>query len=90
MAQPGIIEGRVTVYSVVGCPHCLQAKSTLKELGLPVCDVDINQHAALREEVKRLTGRSTVPQIFFNNVHIGGNDDLQKMVRTNLLFYAES
>ncbi|XP_041933022.1 uncharacterized protein zgc:152951 isoform X1 [Alosa alosa] len=85
MAQTeGSIKGRVTVYSVIGCPHCLQAKSTLKELGLPVCDVDINPHAALRDEVKKLTGRSTVPQIFFNNVHVGGNDDLQKMAPEEL------
>ncbi|XP_062390649.1 uncharacterized protein zgc:152951 isoform X3 [Sardina pilchardus] len=85
MAQTeGSIKGRVTVYSVIGCPHCLQAKSTLKELGLPVCDVDINLNAALRDEVKKLTGRSTVPQIFFNNVHVGGNDDLQKMAPEEL------
>ncbi|XP_031416892.1 uncharacterized protein zgc:152951 isoform X2 [Clupea harengus] len=80
----GFIEGRVTVYSVIGCPHCLQAKSTLKKLGLPVCDVDINQQAALRDQVKKLTGRSTVPQIFFNNVHVGGNDDLQKLAPEEL------
>lgn len=74
-------KGRVTVYSVIGCPHCIQAKSSLKELGLPVCDVDINQHSELRDEVKKRTGRSTVPQIFFNNVHVGGNEDLQNLVR---------
>ncbi|KAL2081726.1 hypothetical protein ACEWY4_023579 [Coilia grayii] len=85
MAQTeGCFKGRVTVYSVIGCPHCLQAKSSLKELGLAVCDVDLNQYAALRDQVKKLTGRSTVPQIFFNNVHVGGNDDLQKLAPEEL------
>lgn len=73
--------GRVTVYSIQGCPHCVQAKATLGRLGVTVCDVDVGRHAELRAKVKDLTGRSTVPQIFFNNVHVGGNDDLQKLVR---------
>lgn len=73
--------GRVTVYSIQGCPHCVQAKATLGRLGVPVCDVDVGRHPELRARVKELTGRSTVPQIFFNNIHVGGNDDLQKLVR---------
>ncbi|KAM9804925.1 uncharacterized protein ACB057_006803 [Neosynchiropus ocellatus] len=73
------VPGRITVYSILGCPHCLQAKATLKKLGMPVCEVDLGKHPELRSKVKELTGRSTVPQIFFNSVHVGGNDDLQKM-----------
>uniref|UniRef100_A0A673B2I3 Uncharacterized LOC115412549 n=1 Tax=Sphaeramia orbicularis TaxID=375764 RepID=A0A673B2I3_9TELE len=76
--------GRVTVYSIQGCPHCVQAKATLGRLGVPVCDVDVGRHPELRARVKELTGRSTVPQIFFNSVHVGGNDDLQKMAPTEL------
>lgn len=76
--------GRVTVYSIQGCPHCVQAKATLGRLGVPVCDVDMGRHPELRARVKELTGRSTVPQIFFNSVHVGGNDDLQKMAPTEL------
>ncbi|XP_029695463.1 uncharacterized protein isoform X2 [Takifugu rubripes] len=71
--------GRVTVYSIQGCPHCVQAKATLGRLAVPVRDVDIGRHPELRARVKELTGRSTVPQIFFNGVHVGGNDDLQKL-----------
>ncbi|XP_063355506.1 uncharacterized protein zgc:152951 isoform X1 [Pelmatolapia mariae] len=71
--------GRITVYSIQGCPHCTQAKATLGRLGVPVCDIDLGSHSELRAKVKELTGRSTVPQIFFNNVHVGGNDDLQKL-----------
>uniref|UniRef100_A0A3B3V4Q6 Zgc:152951 n=1 Tax=Poecilia latipinna TaxID=48699 RepID=A0A3B3V4Q6_9TELE len=72
--------GRVTVYSIQGCPHCVQAKATLRSLGIPVCEVDVGLHSELRVKLKELTGRSTVPQIFFNSVHVGGNDDLQKLV----------
>ncbi|KAM7380697.1 hypothetical protein PAMP_003975 [Pampus punctatissimus] len=76
--------GRVTVYSIQGCPHCVQAKSTLGRLGVAVCDVDMGRHPELRARVKELTGRSTVPQIFFNNIHVGGNDDLQKLAPEEL------
>ncbi|XP_018557172.1 uncharacterized protein zgc:152951 isoform X3 [Lates calcarifer] len=76
--------GRVTVYSIQGCPHCIQAKATLGRFEVPVCDVDVGRHPELRTRVKELTGRSTVPQIFFNNVHIGGNDDLQKLAPEEL------
>nr|XP_046219439.1 uncharacterized protein zgc:152951 isoform X2 [Oncorhynchus gorbuscha] len=80
----GRVLGRVTVYSVLGCPHCVQAKTSLGRLGLPVCDVDMGKHPELRNSVKELTGRSTVPQIFFNSVHIGGNDDLQELLPEEL------
>ncbi|XP_070694317.1 uncharacterized protein [Pempheris klunzingeri] len=76
--------GRVTVYSIQGCPHCVQAKATLGRLGVPVCDVDVGRHPELRARVKELTGRSSVPQIFFNSVHVGGNDDLQKLAPEEL------
>ncbi|KAK9537450.1 hypothetical protein VZT92_005065 [Zoarces viviparus] len=76
--------GRVTVYSIQGCPHCVQAKATLGRLGVPVCDVDLGRHPQLRARVKALTGRSSVPQIFFNNIHVGGNDDLQKLAPEEL------
>ena len=33
MASPKVLKGRIVVYSIVGCPHCLQAKSTLQDLG---------------------------------------------------------
>ncbi|XP_061735903.1 uncharacterized protein zgc:152951 isoform X1 [Nerophis ophidion] len=77
-------KGRVTVYSIQGCPHCLQAKATLAGLGLPLCDVDVGKHPELRAKVKELTGRSTVPQIFFNNVHVGGNSELQNLAPEEL------
>ncbi|XP_077072838.1 uncharacterized protein LOC143723877 isoform X3 [Siphateles boraxobius] len=74
-----IMKGRVTVYSVPGCPHCTQAKATLRTLGVPVCEVDVNKHGEIRARVKELTGHSAVPQIFFNNLYVGNNEDLQTL-----------
>ncbi|KAL1268212.1 hypothetical protein QQF64_033575 [Cirrhinus molitorella] len=80
MVEDGtIMRGRVTVYSVPGCPHCIHAKATLSTLGVPVCDVDVNKHREIRARLKELTGHSTVPQIFFNNLYVGNNEDLQNL-----------
>lgn len=75
------LSGRIVVYSILGCPHCMRAKNTLQELGLPYTDVRLDIFPqSVREEVKQRTGRTSVPQIFFNSIHIGGNDDLQELV----------
>eukprot|EP00095_Tigriopus_kingsejongensis_P004820 maker-scaffold769_size100554-snap-gene-0.19 protein:Tk04820 transcript:maker-scaffold769_size100554-snap-gene-0.19-mRNA-1 annotation:"PREDICTED: uncharacterized protein LOC102804375" len=75
------LKGRVVVYSIVGCPHCLQAKHTLQELKLPYTEVSVDRFPAhVREWVKERTGKSSVPQIFFNEEHIGGNAEFQKLV----------
>ncbi|KAG1945411.1 uncharacterized protein zgc:152951 isoform X2 [Pimephales promelas] len=74
-----IMKGRVTVYSVPGCPHCTQAKATLRTLGVPVCEVDLNKHGEIRARVNELTGHCSVPQIFFNNLYVGNNEDLQNL-----------
>ncbi|XP_016341877.1 uncharacterized protein LOC107688668 [Sinocyclocheilus anshuiensis] len=80
MVEDGtVMRGRVTVYSVPGCPHCIQAKATLSMLGVPVCDVNVNKHRELRARLKKLTGLSVVPQIFFNNLYVGNNEDLQNL-----------
>uniref|UniRef100_A0A8C7XHK7 Glutaredoxin domain-containing protein n=1 Tax=Oryzias sinensis TaxID=183150 RepID=A0A8C7XHK7_9TELE len=71
--------GQITVYSIQGCPHCVQAKATLGRLGVPVHDVDVGSHSEVRAKLKELTGRSSVPQIFFNSVYVGGNEELQKL-----------
>uniref|UniRef100_A0A3Q2Z5Q7 Zgc:152951 n=1 Tax=Hippocampus comes TaxID=109280 RepID=A0A3Q2Z5Q7_HIPCM len=77
-------KGRVTIYSIQGCPHCRQAKAFLAPLGIPVCDVDLNEHPELQAPVKKLTGRVTVPQIFFNSLYIGGIEKLRKMTPEEL------
>uniref|UniRef100_A0A3B3E2G4 Zgc:152951 n=2 Tax=Oryzias melastigma TaxID=30732 RepID=A0A3B3E2G4_ORYME len=78
------VPGQITVYSIQGCPHCVQAKATLGRLGVPVHDVDIGRHSELRAKLKELTSRSTVPQIFFNSVYVGGNEELQKLAPEEL------
>ncbi|XP_051870796.1 uncharacterized protein LOC127569854 [Pristis pectinata] len=76
--------GRITVYTITGCLHCLRAKAQLTNMGLPFVEVNIKDNAELRQQVMDLTGRRTVPLIFFNNKFIGGNDDFQKLSQEEL------
>ena len=73
-------KGRVIVYSVVGCPFCARAKSLLTELSVPFVDINLDKRPDLRAELTQRTGLRTVPQIFFNEKHIGGCDELKQLV----------
>ena len=75
-----MIKGTVVVYSIPACPHCRTAKATLAQRGLQYVDVDLERYPHLRPWLKEATGKTSVPQIFFNSRHIGGNSELQLLV----------
>ena len=74
------LKGRIVVFSIVGCPHCMRAKSSLQELGLPYTNISLDTYPTVRQWVRDKTGKSTVPQVFFNATYVGGNEELQKLV----------
>uniref|UniRef100_A0A2C9JV79 Uncharacterized protein n=1 Tax=Biomphalaria glabrata TaxID=6526 RepID=A0A2C9JV79_BIOGL len=79
--MPDTFLGRITVYTVQGCPHCRKAKKTLKSLALPYTDVRLDLFPDIRREVVKKSGMNTVPQIYFNKILIGGNEDLNKLLQ---------
>jgi glutaredoxin 3 len=67
----------VKMYTTAVCPYCQRAKALLKQRGVEAIEeVRIDTDAAQRDEMIRLTGRRTVPQIFIGDTHVGGCDDL--------------
>jgi len=71
--------GRITIYSIAGCPHCLAAKKRLKNENLQYFDVGVDRFPPhVRLWVQEKTGKTSVPQIFFNSRYIGGNKELQE------------
>lgn len=74
------LKGQVVVYSILGCPHCMKAKNTLQEKGIPYTDISLDKFPQCREELTSKTDKKSVPQIFFNATHVGGNDDLQALI----------
>lgn len=79
------ILGQITIYSISGCPHCAASKKLLTKLGLPYVDVNLNTYPSRRDEMVKLTDKHTVPQIFFNSKHVGGNAELQKLYKDDKL-----
>ena len=72
---------KVLAYTVDYCPYCKKAKALLKEKGVDFEDVDITANEdAMRKKIAEISGgRTTVPQIFINGVHIGGYTDLKAL-----------
>jgi glutaredoxin 3 len=68
---------RITVYSGPGCPYCQRAKALLQKKGAVFEEIDVRADPAkLDEMMKKSGGKKTIPQIFINDQHIGGCDDL--------------
>jgi len=67
----------VKMYTTAVCPYCLRAKQLLKARGVEQIDeIRIDVQPEQRDEMMRITGRRTVPQIFIGDTHVGGCDDL--------------
>lgn len=68
---------KVEIFSSDHCPYCVKAKNLLKLKGSSWEEYNVKLDGArLDEMLKRSGGRTSVPQIFINGVHVGGCDDL--------------
>lgn len=77
---------RVEVYVKTTCPYCVRAARLLEAKGanFEVHVVDLGG-AKKQEMVQRAAGRTTVPQIFIDDRHVGGCDDLYALEREGKL-----
>ncbi|HST94496.1 MAG TPA: glutaredoxin 3 [Microvirga sp.] len=67
----------ITIYTKGWCPYCSAAKTLLKEKGAAFTEIDIEVKPEKRAEmIQKAGGRTTVPQIFIDDRHMGGCDDL--------------
>ncbi|BAU07672.1 glutaredoxin 3 [Fischerella major NIES-592] len=68
---------KVEIYTWSTCPFCIRAKSLLKRKGVDFTEYNIDGDEAARDKMaQRANGRRSLPQIFIDNVHIGGCDDI--------------
>jgi glutaredoxin 3 len=67
----------VEVYTTPICPYCSAAKDLLRRKGIAFLEIDVTGEPQRRAEmVARANGRTTVPQVFVGDTHLGGCDDL--------------
>jgi glutaredoxin 3 len=67
---------KVEMYATQWCPYCARARTLLNEKGVAFTEIDIESAPGLKDQMIERAQRKTVPQIFINNAHIGGCDDL--------------
>ena len=74
------MSARVVMYSTAVCPYCQRAEALLKSKGVTEIEkIRIDLEPARREEMMEKTGRRTVPQIYIDDFHVGGFDDLSAL-----------
>jgi glutaredoxin 3 len=72
-----MIMAQVEIYTRDWCGYCARAKRLLNERGAPFVEHNVgNDPSALDAMLARAAGRTSVPQIFIDDQHIGGCDDL--------------
>lgn len=76
---------QITIYSTAVCPYCVMAKNFLKSKGHVWNEIRIDTDPAEREKMVALTKRTSVPQIFVGDVHVGGYDDMIALHREGKL-----
>ena len=70
----------IEIYTKTFCPYCWRAKHLLDSKGLEYTEISIDSGGEPRERmIERAKGRTTVPQIFISDVHVGGCDDLMAL-----------
>lgn len=75
----------IVVYTTKVCPYCVRAKQLLERKGASYKEVDVSHDQEARMALVERTKQRTVPQIFINDQHIGGYDDLYALDRAGKL-----
>jgi glutaredoxin 3 len=76
----------IEIYTTSTCPYCMRAKMLLQDKGVGFKEINVNAEPGLRQKMtQRANGGYTVPQIFINDEHIGGCDELYALERAGKL-----
>ena len=75
----------ITVYTSAMCGYCVAAKNFLRSKGLQWTEIRIDQDPAERERMLSRARRTSVPQIFIGETHVGGYDDMMALHRAGKL-----
>jgi len=76
---------RIRMYSTTWCGYCIRAKALLDRRGLEYEEILMDDDPAFRQKLLEMTGRWTVPQIFIDDVPIGGYTELWTLDRDGRL-----
>ncbi|ORZ08617.1 glutaredoxin [Absidia repens] len=83
-----IFENKVTIFSKSYCPYCLGAKDLFDDIKVDYKALELNElpdGVEIQQALAELTRQKTVPNIFVNQVHVGGADDLKSALDSGKL-----
>jgi len=69
-------QAEITLYYAPFCPYCGWAKQLLESKNVQFTQINVNDSDELRQEMEQRSGRTSVPQIFIGETHVGGYDDM--------------
>ena len=76
----------ITIYTGPHCNYCDAAKRLLKRNNASYREIDISKvNGSMDEMIKKSNGKRTIPQIFFDEQHIGGYDEVRALEKENKL-----
>jgi glutaredoxin 3 len=67
------------MYATGWCPYCQRARKLLESKGVAFTEIDVEAAPEKRAEMRSRSGRTSVPQIFIGDTHVGGSDDLHDL-----------
>ena len=76
---------KIVIYTTQICPYCVRAKMLLQKKGVAYEEINVGNDQEMRLKLVEMTRQRTVPQIFINDRHIGGCDDLYALERQGAL-----
>ena len=76
---------KVVIYTTRFCPFCVRAKGLLNKKSVVFTEIPVDGDAALRREMTAKAGRTSVPQIWIGETHVGGCDELYAAERSGQL-----
>ena len=72
----------IVMYATGWCPYCTRARQLLAAKGVQWREIDVDAVSGARAEMRTRSQRTTVPQIFIGDTHVGGFDDLRALDAT--------
>jgi len=66
----------ITMYTTRFCPYCVRARMLLESKNVSFTDIRVDEQPERRSEMEQKANRTSVPQIFIGEFHVGGCDDL--------------
>lgn len=70
---------KIIIYTKEICPYCNRAKALLQRKGASFEEIKVTNDEIKEQMIKKANGRLTVPQIFIDDYHVGGCDDLHAL-----------